>query len=191
MTDYERNFTLSVSKGELLKGKSNLNDIRHEVSSLFILTGNAPWNQRTSLISHSFMYVKHYARFSLFWFLLLCWNMLCLRKSTCTVTITFKLTYHIQSIDIKCAKHPFFLFPSAKYLTLSWLFEQLFFFLPWNRQDRHLYETVYLNNSLFFNYQTHSFCIYFCAVAKFTLFLTCSHVTSVKTVPLFPILFLQ
>lgn len=87
LTDFERNFTLPVSQGELLKGKSNLNDFRHEASTLLILNGNAPWVRvRIAIHFHLCIYVKHSARFSLY-FGFKCW------VETCFVCVKVHVQY--------------------------------------------------------------------------------------------------
>lgn len=117
---------------------------------------------------------KHSARFSLFWFLLFSWNMLCLRKSRCTITISFKLNYPIQFIDREWAKHHFFfLCLGPKYLTFSWLFEQFCFLLAMKTSEPASLENYKFSNNIFieFSNKQHSICIYVFAVVRFTVFL--------------------
>lgn len=147
---------------------------------LYLLV-NASWNQETSLGNHSFspmhVWKKHSARFSLFWYLLLSWNMICLRKSRCTITTTFKLNYHIQSIDTEWAKHHFFFcFLVRNIWHLPASFNNFMFLPAMKTSEPASLENYKFSNSLYIELSNkqHSICIYVFAVVKFTVFFTTS-----------------
>lgn len=132
----------------------------------------------TSPYSHSFslMYLcKTFCQILfVFWFLMLSWNMLCLRKSTSTIPTTFKLTYHINTLADNQRNTISFLFPSPKYLTFSRLFQQCCFFTCHENIRTASLRNCQSNNNLFIELSNkpRSICVYFFAVVKFRVFLT-------------------
>lgn len=128
----------------------------------------------TIFFLHMHVWKKHSARFSLFWFLLFSWNMLCLRKSRCTITISFKLNYPIQFIDREWAKHHFFFCVLVRNI---WHFpgslNSFVFLLAMKTSEPASLENYKFSNNIFIELSNkqHSICIYVFAVVRFTVFL--------------------